>query len=92
MNCASIKPGVPCTFMTPKGCTFNGGACNPIIESCEGCDRVKEFDSGKYCLSFPNPAQKWKLGTCNLATHIKKTTAQPAAKINPLKASKRNAR
>jgi hypothetical protein len=92
MNCSTLKPGVPCTFMSPKGCSFNGGACYPVIEQCEGCDRVKEFESGKYCLSTPNPSQKWKLGNCNLATHIKKSPAPAAAKINPLKASKRSTR
>jgi hypothetical protein len=92
MVCSTVKPGIACVFMSAKGCSFNGGTCYPAIEQCEGCDRTKDFGSGKYCLSSPDPSQKWKLGNCNLATHIKKTPVQPAAKINPLKASKRSAR
>ena len=92
MVCSTVKLGAACTFMSPKGCSFNGGSCYPVIEQCDGCDRSKEFESGKYCLSYPDPSQKWKLGNCNLATHIKKTPVQTAAKINPLKASKRSAR
>ncbi|MGD8757754.1 MAG: PxxKW family cysteine-rich protein, partial [Deltaproteobacteria bacterium] len=34
---------------------------------------------------------KWKNGRCNLATHVKDTAKSDAAKINPLKASKRSA-
>ena len=40
MHCESIKPGVDCTFMTKKGCSFNGGKCRTVVESCEGCDRT----------------------------------------------------
>ncbi|HMK66431.1 MAG TPA: PxxKW family cysteine-rich protein [Thermodesulfobacteriota bacterium] len=92
MDCATLKAGTACTFMTAKGCSFSGGACFTVIEQCEGCDRNKEFSSGKYCISFPNPSQKWKLGNCNLATHVKKAPVQTATKVNPLKASKRSAR
>ena len=93
MDCTTVKTGTACTFMSPKGCSFNGGSCYPIIEQCQGCDRVKDFSSGPFCLSYPDPSLKWKLGNCNLATNLKaKAPAQNAAKINPLKASKRSAR
>ncbi len=92
MVCSTVKAGTACTFMSAKGCSFNGGSCYPAVEQCDGCDRNKEFSSGKYCLSYPDPSQKWKLGNCNLATHIKKAPAQIAPKINPLKASKRSTR
>lgn len=92
MNCATLKPGTACNFMSAKGCSYSGGACNPVIEQCEGCDRNKEFSAGRYCISYPDPSQKWKLGTCNLATHIKKAPAQTVTKVNPLKASKRSTR
>ena len=39
----------------------------------------------------PNPAKKWFDGRCNFATHIK-TESGKAAKVNPLKASKRAAK
>jgi Family of unknown function (DUF6811) len=93
MVCSTVKTGTACTFMSAKGCSFNGGSCHPVIDQCEGCDRSKEFSLGKYCLSYPDPSQKWKWGNCNLATHLKtKTPVQNATKINPLKASKRSAR
>ena len=92
MNCATLKVGTACNFMSPKGCSFNGGGCYTIIEQCTGCDRAKEFSAGIFCLSCPDPNQKWKLGNCNLATHIKKVAAQNTPKVNPLKASKRSAR
>ncbi len=92
MVCTSIKPGVECLFMTKNGCQYNGGACHQIIEQCEGCQKVREFPSGKYCISFPDPAIKWRTGVCNMATHVKGTNGKALAdKINPLKASKRGA-
>ncbi|MFR5647877.1 MAG: PxxKW family cysteine-rich protein, partial [Bilophila wadsworthia] len=45
----------------------------------------------QFCGSYPNPAKKWFDGRCNFATHIK-TESGKAAKVNPLKASKRAAK
>lgn len=89
MVCASVKDGYECFFMKKKGCQFNGGTCHPIVEQCEGCQKVKDFPTGKYCLNFPDPLAKWRLGNCNMATHLKETTKKENAKLNPLKASKR---
>ena len=89
MVCTSVKQGLNCHFMTKKGCGFNGGTCHQIVEQCEGCQRVSEFPSGKYCLIFPDPSAKWRLGKCQMATHIKETGKKGNGKINPLKASKR---
>lgn len=63
-------------------------AALPIVDSCEGCDRTVTVDDSVYCKSYPNPAAKWRLGICNFATHAK-AQVKAAAKINPLKASKR---
>jgi hypothetical protein len=76
--------------MKKTGCSYNGGKCFTIVENCENCTRVVEFESGKYCSSFPNPAQKWQNATCPMATH-KKAQKVGEQKINPLKASKRAA-
>lgn len=92
MVCTTVKEGTECFFMREKGCQFNGGNCHPIVEQCEGCQKVKEFPTGKYCLSFPDPTIKWRVGTCNMATHLKATKAKGNGKLNPLKASKRKAR
>jgi len=91
MVCTTVKNGVECSFMSKTGCQYNGGSCHPIVEQCQGCQRAMEFSSGTYCAVFPDPAAKWRVGTCNMATHAKAETKKAAAKINPLKASKRRA-
>ncbi len=92
MVCGTVKEGYDCYFMSKKGCQFNGGACHPVIEQCDGCQKTREFSTGKYCLIFPDPVIKWRVGSCNMATHLKATNEKGTGKINPLKASKRGAR
>ena len=92
MNCTTIKQGQECPFMTAKGCSYNGGICHQVVEQCNGCDRGTEFSLGWYCTACPDPSLKWKLGNCNLATHIKTDSGSSKAKLNPLKASKRRNR
>lgn len=89
MVCATVKEGSECLFMGKKGCQFNGGNCHPIVEQCEGCQKIKEFPAGIYCLSFPEPATKWRVGNCSMASHLKVSKAKGNGKLNPLKASKR---
>ncbi|MDQ7031130.1 MAG: PxxKW family cysteine-rich protein [Desulfonauticus sp.] len=79
--------------MTSKGCSYKDGRCYPVVEQCEGCERIKEFSGEKYCLSFPEPAVKWVHKACNFATHVKAVVDNEGkVKVNPLKASKRAAR
>lgn len=92
MVCSTVRDGVECTFMTAKGCSYNGGSCREITEQCKGCGKSFEYSSGWYCSVAPDPFKKWKMGTCNLATHIAKNVTDKKAKINPLKASKRGSR
>lgn len=92
MVCQTVKAGVECVFMTKKGCSYNGGRCNPIIEKCEGCGKIVEFEGEKYCMMYPDPASKWAVGGCSAATHVKHAQTASIQKINPLKASKRMAR
>jgi hypothetical protein len=89
MVCTSVKEGLECYFMSKEGCGFNGGTCHLVVEECEGCQKVKEFLTGNYCLAFPDPAAKWRLGKCSMATHLKEETSKGNGKLNPLKASKR---
>jgi len=91
MVCQTAKEGTECFFMTKKGCDFNGGTCYTVVENCEGCDRVKEYSSGKFCASYPQPEIKWRDGKCNFATHIKDESQKVGKKVNALKASKRKA-
>jgi hypothetical protein len=68
---------------------YTTGIFNPIIDKCEGCERVIEVESQKICKTFTSPAAKWKLGLCNFATHVKPEIITSTVKVNPLKASKR---
>ena len=89
MVCSTLREGFDCMFMTKKGCQFNGGACHTIVEQCDGCQRIVEYPTGKYCTNFLDPSAKWKNGACSMATHIKAESKQETKKINPIKASKR---
>jgi hypothetical protein len=92
MVCQTIKTGTECIFMAKNGCTYNGGKCHPVVESCQGCDRIVQYPTGPYCNSYSEPRLKWVNGPCNFATHVKKVQTNNGAtkKLNPLKASKRN--
>jgi predicted amidophosphoribosyltransferase len=93
MICTTIRKGTECSFMTAKGCAYNGGNCHEVIENCNGCNRSVQLDSGWYCSACPEPSTKWKHGDCNMATHVSKSDAgAKKAKLNPLKASKRGSR
>jgi hypothetical protein len=91
MQCQTQKPGIECLFMKKTGCSYSGGQCFTIVESCDGCTRVLELVTGKFCSNFPYPAQKWQNASCTMATHLKKAEKAAEQKVNPLKASKRAA-
>ncbi len=75
---------------TEQGVEVKGMLMQPVVEKCEGCDRVRTFEEQQFCGSYPNPAKKWFDGRCNFATHIK-TERGKAARVNPVKASGRAA-
>ena len=77
--------------MTPEGMKFNGAIFQQVIDKCENCGRVRQFEGAGYCSSYAAPQAKWAIGNCNFATHVKVQASQ-AAKVNPLKASKRAAK
>ena len=89
MVCETVKQGANCLFMKKAGCSFNGGRCHPVVETCQGCDKIEDYPSGGYCKSFADPASKWSNGKCNFATHVKRENGLSKNKLNPLKASKR---
>lgn len=68
---------------------YTSGLFSPISEKCEGCERIIEAASTKYCQTYVSPEAKWRLGLCNFATHVKPELATAKTKVNPLKASKR---
>ena len=61
----------------------------PIIEQCEGCERIVKEGETAHCATYINPAAKWRLGICNFATHAKPEIKVVKVRINPLKAAKR---
>jgi hypothetical protein len=67
--------------MAKSGCGFLGGACRTIPDKCEGCDRIKNYGEQKYCIAFPDPTVRWRIGNCSLATHIKVESKSDAAKV-----------
>ena len=73
------------------GVELNGALLQPVVEQCEGCDRVRTFAEQEFCSSYSAPARKWTSGRCNFATHVKASTSG-GGKVNPLKASKRAAK
>lgn len=89
MICTTVREGVDCSFMTNKGCSFNGGQCYNIVKDCEGCKFIVEFPGGKHCQIYPDPASRWTMGACNFASHVDREKVIAEHKLNPLKASKR---
>ena len=73
------------------GIKFKGITLKPIIEQCDSCSKIAEFESENFCTLYPIPEKKWVHGKCNSATHVK-IAVEAQAKVNPLKASKRAAR
>ena len=93
MLCETVRPGVECSFWQKTGCSYTNGHCLPVVEKCEGCQRVKRFGDNEFCTSFAEPEKKWGRGACNFATHVKASVDKSGqVKVNPLKASKRAAK
>ncbi len=68
---------------------YSDGRFKPVIEDCDGCDRIVAVDNSKYCQTYINPEAKWRLGICNFATHKKPEIKVTKVRVNPLKAAKR---
>jgi hypothetical protein len=81
----------PGATQTAEGMVYKGALFNPIIDKCDGCSRIRNFEGVQYCSSYPMPAGKWSLGDCNFSTHTRVVQAAQG-KVNPLKASKRAAK
>ena len=92
MICKTVRKDKECFFATEDGCRFPGGTCHQIIDKCEGCARVIELETGKYCSIYPFPKIQWDMGVCNMATHHKREEKKEETFLNPLKAAKRMAK
>jgi len=88
MLCDTVKKGVECGFMSKKGCSYPGGFCHPVIDQCNDCNKISDFETGRYCNVYPDPKVKWITGSCPSASHIK-IEIKETQKINPMKVSKR---
>lgn len=71
---------------------YTDGSFQPVIEQCDGCERIIEVESAKYCKTYVSPEAKWRPGICNFATHAKPELKLVKVRVNPLKASKRASR
>jgi hypothetical protein len=76
-------------MQTSEPVKYSAGSFQPVIEQCDGCDRIVEENSSKFCKTYMNPEAKWRLGICNFATHAKPEIKVVKVRINPLKAAKR---
>jgi hypothetical protein len=79
-------------MQTSNAAKFNDGSFLPVNEKCEGCERIVEANSVKFCDTYMNPEAKWRLGICNFATHAKPEVKIVKIRVNPLKAAKRASR
>ena len=60
---------------TAEGVVVNGFVVSPIIDKCEGCDRIREFEGENFCSSYASPASKWSwLFTASLASCLQRAT------------------
>lgn len=79
--------------MTGEGLSYKGVIMEPVVEKCDGCERVVAVEEKSYCPSYAQPERKWSHGVCNFATHVRASVdSEGKTKVNPLKASKRAAR
>ena len=72
-----------------EGSLYTAKNFKPVVEKCEGCDRVVEESGKRFCQTYLNPEAKWRLGLCNFATHAKPEITVTKVRVNPLKAAKR---
>lgn len=79
-------------MQTNEAIKYSDGLFQPVVEKCNGCERIIEVESVKYCKTYVNPEAKWRLGICNFATHAKPEFNLVTVRVNPLKASKRASR
>jgi hypothetical protein len=76
-------------MQTSEAVKYSQGSFQPVIDKCEGCDRIVDENAVNYCKTYADPASKWRIGICNFATHSKPEINIIKVRVNPLKASKR---
>lgn len=86
--CNTIRKGTRCQFMKIDKCSFPDGFCSPIVDKCEGCKNIIDYDNVTYCKSYMKPESMWLSGRCPLCTVRIETPKEVMKKLNPIKASK----
>jgi hypothetical protein len=79
-------------MQTGNAVKFTTGSFLPVIEQCNGCERIVDVEGKQFCDTYVNPGAKWRLGICNFATHAKPEVKIVKIRVNPLKAAKRASR
>ncbi len=65
----------------------------PIVDQCEGCERIENINNDKLCSKYVDPSFHWENDqVCSFATHVKREVRAVKKALNPLKASKRLAK
>lgn len=76
---------------TEQGVEVKGMLMQPVVEKCEGCDRVRTFEEQQFCGSYPNPRQEVVRRALQLC-YPHQDGKRQGRQVNPLKASKRAAK
>lgn len=63
----------------------------PIIDKCEGCNRIEEINGTNFCSAYLRPYYKWRLGICPLCSTIRKVeyTKQEKQRVGQQKQHKK---
>jgi hypothetical protein len=90
------KRNKECAFWSEEDqkCVSLDGDCFPIIEQCEGCDKIYEFEGVYYCKVYTNPKRKWEMIPCYFKKQKEREIEIEKKKdlLNPIKMSKRRRR
>ena len=70
---------------TEEGVAVNGILLSPIVDKCDTCDRIREFEDQKFCSSYPNPARKWATGRSRRLHEGQPAEGVQARRARPLK-------
>lgn len=62
---------------TEQGVEVKGMLMQPVVEKCEGCDRVRTFEEQQFCGSYPNPPRSGSTGAATLLPTSRRKAARP---------------
>ena len=65
---------------TEQGVEVKGMLMQPVVEKCEGCDRIRTFEEQQFCGRYPDPAKKWVCTASMAAATSLPTSRRKAAR------------